>query len=215
MDMEQIRPDRIIAVISGPSGVGKDTIYGLLSKKYPERFIQTVSHTTRAPRDGERDGVNYHFVTKERFDEMKADGQFLESAEFCGNYYGTSHAEVRRCLDSGKIAILIIEVQGAETIRKYAFDHQDIEVSLVTIFIRPPSLQELEKRLRERKTDNDEQIQKRLVRARFEISQSIYFNYTVSNTTVDETADNLWAIFTAESLRSIRRPRYSGDELPD
>ncbi|KAK9125322.1 hypothetical protein Scep_014168 [Stephania cephalantha] len=151
-------------VISGPSGVGKGTLISQLMKEFPSTFGFSVSHTTRAPREKEKDGVHYHFTEMSTMEKDIKDGKFLEFASVHGNLYGTSVTAVNAVKDAGKICILDIDVQGARLVRASPLD-------AVFIFVCPPSFEELEKRLRDRKTETEEQIQKRLRNARVELEE--------------------------------------------
>ncbi|KAL2139240.1 hypothetical protein VTI28DRAFT_5472 [Corynascus sepedonium] len=162
--MAPIRDSRPV-VISGPSGVGKGTLYKLLFQRHPDTFTLSVSHTTRSPRPGEQDGVDYHFVTKEAFLELKAQNGFLENAQFGDNFYGTSKATIEEQTAKGKIVVLDIEVEGVKQIRASGFPAR-------YVFIAPPSEEELEKRLRGRGTEKEESIQKRLKQAKVELEYS-------------------------------------------
>ncbi|KAL2121085.1 hypothetical protein VTJ04DRAFT_5112 [Mycothermus thermophilus] len=158
-------PDPRPIVISGPSGVGKGTLYNLLFQRHPDTFTLSVSHTTRKPRPGEQDGVHYHFVTKEQFLELKAQDGFIESAQFGDNFYGTSKATIEEQRAKGKTTILDIEVEGVKQIQASKFPAR-------FVFIAPPSEEELEKRLRGRGTESEDSIQKRLKQAKVELEYS-------------------------------------------
>ncbi|KAJ3297887.1 hypothetical protein HDU79_001644 [Rhizoclosmatium sp. JEL0117] len=151
-------------VISGPSGVGKSTLLKRLFAKYPNSFAFSVSHTTRGPRPGEEDGKAYFFVTREKFDELLAQEVpfFIEHAEFGGNHYGTSFQTVKNAQDQGKICVLDVEMKGVQAIKK-------TNLNAKFIFIRPPSIQDLEKRLRGRGTETEESLAKRLGAAQSEL----------------------------------------------
>lgn len=151
-------------VFVGPSGIGKGTIIGKLRELYPGRFDFSVSHTTRAPRTGETDGVQYHFTTREKFEEMIKNGEFLEYAEVHGNYYGTSFAAIHAVEASGKICILDINIDGAIAVYKS-------EMTPFIILLKPTSFEALEARLRGRGTESEEQIQKRLNTTRNELKR--------------------------------------------
>lgn len=180
----------LLIVVSGPSGAGKGTICTEFMKTHSDCAL-SVSATTRAPREGEVDGVNYFFLTHEEFrKKIDADG-FLEHAIFCENYYGTPKDEVMRMIDSGKNVILEIEVQGALQVRSHYPE-------AVFVFVIPPSLEELENRLRGRGTETDEVIAKRLERAKAEFSYIPKYNYILVNDTVSNAVNRLEAIITAE-----------------
>ncbi|KAA8632761.1 hypothetical protein SMACR_01050 [Sordaria macrospora] len=158
-------PDRRPVVISGPSGVGKGTLFKLLFERHPDTFTLSVSHTTRGPRPGEKDGVDYHYVTKEAFEELKAKGGFVESAQFGSNFYGTSKATIEEQSAKGKVVVLDIEMEGVKQIQASGFPAR-------YVFIAPPSEEELEKRLRGRGTDKEEEVLKRLAQAKNELAFS-------------------------------------------
>ena len=158
----------LLLVVSGPSGCGKGTV--LKEVMQQQDLYYSVSLTTRAPRPGEVDGVQYHFVSKEQFEEMIARDEVLEHAEFCGNYYGTPRDAVEAMRNEGKNVILEIEVQGAQQVMQKCPD-------AVSIFIAPPSMTELEKRLRGRGTEAEEVIQKRLATASGELKDAPNYKY--------------------------------------
>ena len=149
-------------VLCGPSGSGKSTLMKKLTEEFREAFGFCVSHTTRQPRPGERDGIEYHFVTKEMFNKLVADGAFLEYATFSGNNYGTSRAAVETVKQEGKICILDIDVQGVKNIKR-------TDLNPDYVFIKPPSRAALEERLRARRTENEESLAKRLAAAASEM----------------------------------------------
>ncbi|CAA2994850.1 guanylate kinase 2-like [Olea europaea subsp. europaea] len=151
-------------VISGPSGVGKGTLISKLVEEFPSKFGFSVSHTTRASRNKEQNGVHYHFTERNVMEKDIQDGKFLEFASVHGNLYGTSIEAVEAVTDKGKRCILDIDVQGARSVRASSLE-------AIFIFIRPPSFEDLEKRLRARGTETEEQIQKRLKNARVELEQ--------------------------------------------
>lgn len=180
----------LLIVVSGPSGAGKGTICTEFMKSHTDCAL-SVSATTRAPREGEVDGVNYFFLTHDEFRKrIDADG-FLEHAVFCENYYGTPKAEVMQMLESGKNVILEIEVQGALQVRSHYPE-------AVFVFVLPPSIEELEARLRGRGTETDEVIAKRLERAKAEFQYIPKYNYILINDTVENAVNRLESIITAE-----------------
>jgi len=186
-------------VISAPSGAGKTTLLrGVMSSLVKVKF--SVSHTTRNPREGEVDGVDYHFVSRDTFGQMIDDNIFLEHAEVHGNFYGTSHAAIEEQLQDGFDVILDIDVQGAAILR------EDPQVDAAFIFIAPPSLGELERRLRGRGTENEKKVQVRLINARTELLSSSKYEYLIVNSDIDEATNVLQAIILAERAKSHRLP---------
>ena len=186
-----------LVVVSGFSGAGKGTVLAQVLERRPELYF-SVSFTTRPPREGEKDGVNYHFVTREGFQERIDRGEFLEYAEYVGNYYGTSMTVIREKLDQGIDVILEIEIQGAAKVREKMPES-------VSLFLVPPSFDELSSRLHSRGTDSEEKIQQRLTTARQEAKEIVNYDYIVINDTVDRAVEEILAILTAESCRKDRR----------
>jgi len=172
-----------LVVISGPSGAGKDTIVNRLLQK-DERFSLSVSATTRAPRPGECEGVNYYYVNVEEFEKMADEGEFVEYAKYGSNYYGTLKKDVCRRIADGKIVVLVIEVQGAENVKKMFPD-------CLSIFIMPPSFEILEQRLRDRCSENEEEIKKRLSIAKKEVEKRFDYDIVVENDILDTTVNNV------------------------
>ena len=185
-----------LIVVSGPSGTGKGTVCSALLKKHPE-IAYSISATTRKPRTGEQDGVNYYFKEKAVFEEMIQKGELLEWAEVYGNYYGTPLAPIREKLAQGKDILLEIDTQGALNVMEKFPEG-------VYIFILPPSLEELEKRIRGRATDAEESIKRRLESAVGEIKLAEKYQYAVVNESVDDTVDTVAGILKAEHCRSKR-----------
>lgn len=186
-------------VISAPSGAGKTTLLGGVMEKL-ERLKFSVSHTTRNPRSGEVDGIDYHFVPREKFVEMIESGMFIEHAEVHGKLYGTSHASIARQLEEGFDVVLDIDVQGAAILR----DNPGIDGSF--IFIAPPDLQELERRLRGRGTEDEKTIRLRLDNARTEMQSAAKYEYLIINSDIDEATNLLAAIVLAERAKAHRLP---------
>ena len=184
-------------IISGPSGVGKSTVLSALLEKRPNVYF-SVSATTRDPRPGELDGIHYHFMDVDSFRKWIAMDQFLEYAEYVGNFYGTPKRFVDEAMEQGKDVILDIEVQGAIQVTSKRPD-------TVRIFIAPPSWSELERRLTERGTDSKDKIQKRLLRAKVEFQTAHTYDYFVINDTVENAVKELDAIMTAEHCKPKER----------
>ncbi|GJD11929.1 Guanylate kinase 1 [Galdieria sulphuraria] len=180
-------------VLSGPSGVGKSTFIRKLLHDYPDVFGFSISHTTRLPREHEKDGISYYFISKERFLEDVANGKFIEYAQVHGNFYGTSFDSVKQVIDSKKICLLDLDIQGVEAVKKSM-------LRATFIWIAAPSMEDLESRLRNRKSENEESIQRRLCSAKEEILfalRSGIFDYTVMNDDIDRAY---------EDLKSLLRP---------
>ena len=184
-------------IISGPSGVGKSTVLSALLEKRSNVYF-SVSATTRDPRPGELDGIHYHFMDVDSFRKWIAMDQFLEYAEYVGNFYGTPKRFVDEAMEQGKDVILDIEVQGAIQVTSKRPD-------TVRIFIAPPSWSELERRLTERGTDSKDKIQKRLLRAKVEFQTAHTYDYFVINDTVENAVKELDAIMTAEHCKPKER----------
>ena len=188
-----------LIVLSGPSGVGKSTVIAeLFSQRDNIHF--SVSYTTRQPRVGEQDGVNYNFVSREEFERMIADDELLEYAEYVDNYYGTSIKLIREKLDAGIDVLLDIEVQGAAKVRARCPD-------ALFIFIIPPSFEELSRRLHRRNTDSEDVIAGRLAKARQEFREIPKYDYLVINDKVANAVHEIEAILTAAECRVDCRSR--------
>ena len=172
-----------IFVVCGPSGVGKGTIIARLVHRFPHLFAHSVSHTTRPPRAGERDGVDYHFTTVEEMQRQVAAGKFVEHAIVHGNWYGTSLAALEQVRQSGRIGVLDIDVQGARSVRA-------ANLPALVVFIAPPSVEELERRLRGRGTEDEAAVRKRLQTAAAEMealrSEPHLFDAVVINQDLEE-----------------------------
>lgn len=186
----------LLFVVSAPAGCGKDTILEQLFKKN-DSVGYSVSATTRAPREGETDGVHYHFLTRERFEELIAEGGVLEYTQYCGNYYGTPRKGVEELLAQGKDVILKIEVEGAMNIRR-------LFPECCLVFILPPSMCELERRLRKRGTETEDKIILRTAQARNEIKFAENYDYLITNGDLETAVDDLLAVIRAEKLRRSR-----------
>ncbi|MCD4757579.1 MAG: guanylate kinase [Arcobacteraceae bacterium] len=184
-----------ILLISGPSGCGKSS---LLKKLYAviDNYYFSISTTTRSPRIGETDGVDYFFVTKEEFEQDIKDNSFLEWAEVHGNYYGTSLKPIYKALDEGKLVIFDIDVQGFEQVIEKLRD------ITTTVFITTPTLKELEQRLTARGTDTIDVIEKRIKNAQVEIKYTEEYDYLIINDDLDEAADKLISVAKSALIKS-------------
>lgn len=186
----------ILFVISAPSGAGKTSICREILQKFPD-LRQSISYTTRTRRPGEQDGVDYHFVSCEVFEAMVADGAFVEWARVHGNCYGTALASLQQASQAGADILLDIDYQGAAQLRRSGLDG-------VFIFIMPPNLQELRKRLDFRNTDDDTVIARRMANAAGEIAAAVKFDYLVVNDILERAVDQVRAIVLAETARTAR-----------
>ena len=184
-------------IISGPSGVGKGTIVKALLEGRDDIYL-SISATTREPRSGEQDGVHYHFIDVTRFRDLIEEDAFLEYAEYVGNFYGTPKRFVDRAMERGQDVILEIDVQGAMQVSAKRPD-------AIKIFVVPPSWEALEQRLRDRGTDSEEKLQKRLVRAKVELQAAESYQYMVINDTVEQAVREINAIMLAEHCKPAER----------
>ncbi|UOE77367.1 guanylate kinase [Parageobacillus thermoglucosidasius] len=187
----------LLIVLSGPSGVGKGTVRKALFSQPDINLHYSVSVTTREPREGEVDGVDYFFKTREEFEQMIRENKLLEWAEYVGNYYGTPIDYVEKTLQEGKDVFLEIEVQGAMQVRK-------VFPEGLFIFLAPPSLSELEKRIISRGTESAEHIQNRLKAAKEELEMMDAYDYVVENDKVELACERIKAIVMAEHCRRER-----------
>jgi guanylate kinase len=200
---EPASPDRhaapargLLFIVSAPSGTGKTTLVERLVQILPN-LRMSRSYTSRAARTGERDGVDYNFISRERFEHRIGTGDFLEWADVFGNYYGTAAADVEQMVAAGQDVVLVIDVQGAQQVKARRVDH-------TAIFVMPPSFEALEQRLRGRSKDSDEQMRRRLDTARAEVGEFADYEYVVVNDTLDTAVSRLEAIVLAERARVVR-----------
>jgi guanylate kinase len=193
----------LLFVVSAPSGTGKTTVVERLAQIVPNLSLSR-SYTSRAKRVGETDGVDYNFITRQRFEDMIAGGAFLEWADVFGNLYGTCAADAERELASGRDVVLVIDVQGARQVRACC--------ETVGIFVLPPSFDVLERRLRGRSQDAEADIQRRLSTARAEVAAYVEYDYVVVNDELDRCVDRLRSIIMAERAR-LRPAQPMAEEI--
>ncbi|MFB6345693.1 MAG: guanylate kinase [bacterium] len=203
----------LLMVVSAPSGAGKSTICRRILQNATtqgdcNRGLEfSISTTTRSPRYDEVDGQDYHFVDRDTFDEMVEDDAFLEWAQVHDEYYGTSKKSVENALDNGDDILLEIDVQGAKQVKACSYN-------TVLIFVAPPSLEELERRLRDRDTETEEQIKKRLSDARKEFQEIEHYDYVVINDRINRAVSKIESIRLAEKCKSTHQATISGQSLP-
>ena len=195
----------MLLLFSGPSGVGKDTVLDIVLNK-DKNLQKSVSLTTREIRENEVDGKDYHFISTEEFENMISQGQVLEFAKYGSNLYGTPKAPVDKWLSEGKTVILKIEVQGASKIKELYPDS-------VSIFVLPPSMKELENRLRSRGTENEDDIKKRLDIAREEVKRSKDYDFIVINDDLESASDNVLSIVKALDFSYKRMNNYVSEVI--
>jgi guanylate kinase len=186
----------LLFIVSAPSGAGKTTLVERLVQVLPN-LRMSRSYTSRPARDGEHDGVDYNFISRTEFERRIKDCEFLEWADVFGNLYGTGAADVEKMLNAGQDAVLVIDVQGARQVKARGVDHS-------AIFVMPPSFQALERRLRGRSKDSEEQMQRRLETARAEASSYIDYDYVIVNDELEATVMRLQEIIAAERSRTHR-----------
>lgn len=194
----------LLFIVSAPSGAGKTTLCERLVEQVPN-LRMSRSYTSRAARAGECDGVDYNFVSRERFEEMAAAGEFLEWADVFGNLYGTRALDTERLLAAGDDVVLVIDVQGARKVRCLGLE-------LSTVFVMPPSLAVLEQRLRGRSKDSEAAIQRRLAVARDEVAAFLEYDFIVLNDELTAAVDRLRAIVISERQR-LRRMRATAETI--
>lgn len=189
----------LLIVLSGPSGVGKGTVRSAIFQDNPFGYVYSISATTRQMREGEVDGKDYHFISRQAFENLIEEDALLEHAEYVGNYYGTPMANIEENLAKGKDVFLEIEVQGALKVREKV-NREDA----IFIFLAPPNLTELEGRLVDRGTDDKAVIYERMQKAREEIEMMQYYDYVVVNDIVSKAVDKINAIIQCEHLKVDR-----------
>jgi guanylate kinase len=194
-------PSGLLIILSSPSGGGKSTL-GRLCLDRTENLVYSVSYTSRKPRGDERDGIDYHFVTRSDFLNLVKDGFFLEWEEVHGNFYGTSRQAVQVLLDAGQDVLLDIDVQGGLHVRKLMPERT------VLVFVLPPSKQILQKRLVGRNTDSEDVVKLRMVNAEKEIARGVDYDYLIINDRIEEAANSLCCLVISERCRMSRQQGF-------
>lgn len=189
----------VLLVVSAPAGCGKDTILEKVLER-DNNIFYSVSATSRAMRPGEKDGVSYYFKTREEFEQMINSGELLEYTEYCGNYYGTPKKAVIDMLEQGKDVVLKIEIEGAANVKK-------IFPEAVMVFILPPSMNELDRRLHKRGTEDEETIKKRLLTAKKELEAAQAYDFAIVNGDLDEAVDSFMSV--------VKGQRFTIDRMKD
>lgn len=203
--MKKVNSNSLLILISAPSGGGKTTLCRQLLAARPD-MTRAITCTTRPPRTGEKDGVDYHFLDPVEFQERVRAGDFIEHATVFGRSYGTRRSELVDALRAGRDVLLNVDVQGAATIRERTQAEPELKRALVTVFLTPPAITVLEERLKKRNSDTREEIKKRLSLARQEIAQWEHFDYLLISSTIPEDLRRMQAIIEAEKLRVVRAP---------
>jgi guanylate kinase len=201
--IESTPENSLLLVIAAPSGAGKTTLVHRLLAARPN-LVRAVTCTTRAPRRGEQDGQDYYFLSPAKFARRLAAGEFLEHAQVYGNAYGVLRSELLGKLRQGRDVLLNVDVQGCATIRAQAQADLELRRALVMIFLTPASRSVLEQRLRQRGTDSEEVIARRLATAREEVAQWVHFDYLLISTSVDEDLRRALVLVEAEKMRQTR-----------
>ena len=192
----------LLFIVSAPSGTGKTTLVDRLVEIVPD-LVRSRSYASRPARKGETDGVDYNFITRDRFEAMLGRGEFLEHADVFGNLYGTREADTERVLAAGRDVVLVIDVQGARQVRRRG-------LPAVAVFVLPPSYEVLERRLRGRSQDSEEAMRRRLETARHEVGAYTEYDYVVVNDDLEHGVDRLRAIVLAERTRLSAMERAIG-----
>lgn len=185
-----------LLIISAPAGTGKSTLVNMLKKELPS-IAQSISYTTREKRKGEQDGKDYYFLSKEEFEAKIKEGDFLEYTSHYGHYYGTSKSHIEKLISEGKNVVLVIDTEGAKAIKA-------LKVPAIFVFITPPSLDELKRRLKDRATEKDQDLQKRLEKVDEELEAVQYYDYHIENNNLQEAYNVLKSIVIAEEHRIIK-----------
>jgi len=196
----------ILLIVSAPAGTGKTTLVEMLAAEFPH-VVESVSSTTRAPREGETDGVHYHFVSVEEFEQKLSRGEFLETVTFLGNHYGTDLNAVQQQQEKGNHVVLTIDTEGALNLME--------RLPAVSVFIKPPTHEELRRRLIQRKTESPAVIEQRLKQAEHELQLASQYDYQIVNDDLDVAYEVLRSILIAEAHRVVDRQTVNKEGLND
>lgn len=202
MSSENFKPSPVLLLVSGPAGSGKTTLCDRITEAFPQNIRRVVTCTTRSPRGTEKNGVDYFFLSRDEFEQGVSAGDFLEYAQVHSNRYGTRHAQVREILDAGSDVLLNLDVQGAETVRRVAQTDERLARALVSVFIMPPSVEELRSRLTGRGTDAPDEVERRMRVALDEMARWREYDYCLVSGSREADFERIKAIYFAAKMRT-------------
>lgn len=202
MSSENFKPSPVLLLVSGPAGSGKTTLCDRMTEAFPQNIRRVVTCTTRSPRGTEKNGVDYFFLSRDEFEQGVSAGDFLEYAQVHSNRYGTRHAQVREILDAERDVLLNLDVQGAETVRRVAQTDERLARALVSVFIMPPSVEELRSRLTGRGTDAPDEVERRMRVALDEMARWREYDYCLVSGSREADFERIKAIYFAAKMRT-------------